>query len=350
MAEAHLVVEDLRTYLYTRWGVTKAVDGVSLTIPEREAFGLVGESGSGKSMLALSLMRLVPRPAARIVSGKVLLRGEDLLAMSGREMARVRGSRISMILQDPMTSLDPLFTVGQQIWETPRLRQNYPGKRLVERARELLQMVRIPDPQSRLRNYPHQMSGGMRQRVLGAIALAGEAPFLIADEPTTSLDVTTQAAYLRLLKDLQRDIGLTMLFITHDFGVVARMCDRVGVMYAGKLVEVAAVRSLLRVPKHPYTKALIHAVPAVNKKAERLTSIPGQPPALHMLPPGCPFAPRCPEADEHCTQEYPPTIETPDGHSVNCWRVIEQYSGAGSRPDGRRGVGAAAPSPGDGPA
>ena len=320
----HLQIKDLRTHLFTRWGVVKAVDGVTLDIREREAFGLVGESGSGKTMLAMSITGLIPKPAGRFVSGEILLDGEDLLKKSPREMRKVRGSKIGVVLQDPMTSLDPVFTIGKQIQESLQIDRKWGKADLGQRPKQLLQQVRIPEPEARLKSYPHQMSGGMRQRVLGAIALSREPSFLIADEPTTSLDVTTQAAYLRLLKDLQRDAGLTILLITHDFGVVARFCDRVGVMYAGKLVETGDVRKIFRDPQHPYTRALMESVPKADQDVVRLPSIEGQPPALHMLPPGCPFAPRCPLVDAKCEAEYPPTITNSDGHTVDCWRHVEQ--------------------------
>ncbi|MDO8672138.1 MAG: ABC transporter ATP-binding protein, partial [Dehalococcoidia bacterium] len=243
-----LEVKNLQTYLYTRWGVVKAVDGVSLTLRDGECFGLVGESGSGKTMLGLSLIRLLPKPAGRIVGGQVLLGGKDLVTKTEAEMREVRGRRISMVLQDPMTALDPIFTVGKQLSETITIDGDMQGPAIVERATELLKMVRIPAPAERLAAYPFQMSGGMRQRVVGAVALAREPSIIIADEPTTSLDVTTQANYLRLLKRLQERLNLTMIFITHDFGIVARVCHRVGVMYAGKLVEVGDVEEIFDNP------------------------------------------------------------------------------------------------------
>lgn len=323
MSIKHLEVKNLKTYLYTRWGVVKAVDEVSLSLQEREAFGLVGESGSGKSMFCYSLLRLVPKPAARIVAGQILLQGEDLLTKSESEMRKIRGSQISMIPQDPMTSLDPVFTVGKQLAETIGLQGDLKGQSVWDRGRELLKMVRIPAPERCLKSYPHQLSGGMRQRVLGAIAISRQPHLLLADEPTTSLDVTTQAAYLRLLKDLQEQIGLTLLFVTHDFGIVARLCHRVGIMYAGKLVEVADVREIFNNPLHPYTKALIESVPKHEERCERLTSIPGQPPALYQLPLGCVFYQRCAMSDDRCDkEEYPPEVQVGEGHWVSCWRHI----------------------------
>ena len=247
-----LEVQDLRTHFFTRTGVVKAVDGVSFSLHPGETLGIVGESGCGKSMTALSIMGLVPQPAGRIVGGQVLLEGEDLLQMSTREMQQIRGREICMILQDPMTSLNPVYTVGNQLMETLRMAK-VGLKGLRDRAIEALARVNIASPESRMANFPHQMSGGMRQRVVGAIALAGVPKVLIADEATTSLDATIQLQYLQLLKDLQAETGLAIIFITHDFGVVAKMCDRVAVMYAGRIVESADVRSLFNNPSHPYT-------------------------------------------------------------------------------------------------
>jgi oligopeptide/dipeptide ABC transporter ATP-binding protein len=322
-----LEVKDLRTWFFTRWGVVKAVDGVSFTLGASETLGLVGESGCGKSMTALSILRLQPRPAGRIVGGQVLLQGEDLLQKSEREMRRIRGRQISMILQDPMQSLNPVFSVGEQIAEALRIHQGLEGPTLWEQAREMLRRVKIPSPELRLRAYPHQMSGGMRQRVVGAISLACRPAILIADEPTTSLDVTIQAQYLRLLKGLQEEMGLALIFITHDFGIVAKMCDRVAVMYAGRIVESAEVRELFNHPRHPYTVALLNSVPRLETKIERLSSIEGQPPPLYDLPPGCPFAPRCPHARDRCRDEYPPEVAVADGHRVNCWMPAEGWDG-----------------------
>jgi oligopeptide/dipeptide ABC transporter ATP-binding protein len=327
MGHPLLEVKDLQTYFFTRWGVVKAVDRVSFALSEGESLGIVGESGCGKSVTALSILRLVPQPAGRIVGGEILLDGEDLLGKSAREMRRVRGSRISMILQDPMSSLNPVFTVGEQIAEALRIHQGLRGPGLWEQAREMLGLVKIPSPELRLRAYPHQMSGGMRQRVVGAIALSCRPGILIADEPTTSLDVTIQAQYLRLLKGLQREMGLALIFITHDFGIVARMCDRVAVMYAGRIVESAGVRELFNRPRHPYTVALLNSVPRLERKVERLVSIEGQPPPLYDLPPGCPFAPRCAHAREVCRREYPAEAAVADGHRASCWKVVEGWDG-----------------------
>ena len=322
-----LDVRDLHTYLYTRWGVVRAVDGVSFSVSEGETLGLVGESGSGKTMTALSLLRLLPEPAARIVKGRILLEGDDLLAKSERERRKVRGRRISMILQDPQTSLNPVFTAGAQLVEALKIHQHVDGEKdLWQRAEDALRRVRVAAPEQRLRDYPHQMSGGMKQRVVGAIALAGEPRVLIADEPTTALDATIQLQYLTLLKDIQSRTRLAMLFITHDFGIVARMCDRVAVMYAGRIVESGPVRALFRTPRHPYTEALMASVPKMDASVGRLPSIDGQPPALHRLPAGCRFAPRCRYTEDRCRREYPPTFVVGPAHEAACWRAEPSQS------------------------
>jgi len=317
-----LEVNDLKTYFFTRWGTVKAVDGVSFSLKEGESFGLVGESGCGKSVTCLSILRLVPQPAGRIVGGQILMQGEDLLKKSDGEMAKVRGAKISMILQDPMTSLNPVFTIGNQVGEAIKLHQGLRGRSLWERARKILDMVRISSPEQRLRNYPHELSGGMRQRVVGAIALSCEPRLLIADEPTTSLDATIQVQFLRLLGELQQRTGLTLIFVTHDFGVVARMCSRVAVMYAGKIVEMAEVRELFNNPAHPYTEALMNSVPKIEEKMERLCSVEGEPPHLYDIPPGCAFVPRCSCASDNCREQYPPMIEIRDKHWVRCQKYV----------------------------
>jgi oligopeptide/dipeptide ABC transporter ATP-binding protein len=316
-----LDVRDLHAHLQTRWGVVRAVDGVSFSVRAGETLGLVGESGSGKTMTALSLLRLLPRPAGRIVSGQILLEGDDLVTKSEREMRRVRGRRISMILQDPQTSLNPVFTVGHQIVEALRMQGREPRDRLWRKAAEALHRVKVPAADERLRAFPHQMSGGMKQRVVGAIALACEPRLLIADEPTTALDVTIQLQYLTLLKDVQERMRLALLFITHDFGIVARICDRVAVMYAGRIVEQGPVRSLFTSPAHPYTQALMASVPRMEARVDRLPSIEGQPPALHRLPAGCRFAPRCRHVAERCRREHPPTFGVGPAHEAACWRA-----------------------------
>jgi oligopeptide/dipeptide ABC transporter ATP-binding protein len=316
-----LDVRDLHTYLHTRWGVVRAVDGVSFSVREGETLGLVGESGSGKTMTALSVLRLVPGPAGRIVKGQILLEGEDLVTKSESQMRKVRGHRISMILQDPQTSLNPVFTAGDQLVEALRVQHEDSRANLRRRAEDALRRVRVAAPEQRMRDYPHQMSGGMKQRVVGAIALAGEPRVLIADEPTTALDATIQLQYLTLLKDIQSRTRLAMLFITHDFGIVARMCDRVAVMYAGRIVESGPVRALFRTPRHPYTEALMASVPRMDASVARLPSIEGQPPALHRLPAGCRFAARCRYAEDRCRREYPPTFPVGPAHEAACWRA-----------------------------
>jgi oligopeptide/dipeptide ABC transporter ATP-binding protein len=317
-----LEVEDLHTYIFTRWGTVKAVDGVSFSLREGEALGVVGESGCGKTMTALSLLRLVPRPAARIVKGAIRLGGENLVDKTEREMRDIRGRRISMILQDPQTSLNPVFTIGNQLIEAVKIHHHRDGRRsLVRRAIDSLKQVRVAAPDRRVQDYPHQMSGGMKQRVVGAIAISCEPRVIIADEPTTSLDVTIQAQYLRLLREIQEETNLSLIFITHDFGIVAKMCDRVIVMYAGRIVESGPTRSIFNRPSHPYTQALLSSVPSMDEDVERLYSITGQPPALWDLPPGCRFAARCPYADDRCRHEYPPAFTIDEGHTAACWRL-----------------------------
>jgi oligopeptide/dipeptide ABC transporter ATP-binding protein len=320
MAQPVLEVKQLQTYFFSAQGtrVVKAVDGVSFTLNEGETLGVVGESGSGKTVTSMSLLRLLP-PAARIVGGEVWFQGENLLTKSEREMRDLRGSQLTMILQDPMMSLNPLFTIGEQIAEPLRIHRHMRGAKLVERIKELLRGVRIPSPEVRLREYPHQMSGGMRQRIVGAIGISCEPKLLIADEPTTSLDVTIQAQYLNLLKDIQQRSRLAMIFITHNIGIVAKMCDNVGVMYAGKLVERAPVRTIFNQPAHPYTEALLQAVPKLTDRSKRLWSIEGQPPDLANPPTGCPFNPRCPHAEDRCRREVPPEFQVGENHYTRCW-------------------------------
>ncbi len=320
-----LQVEDLRTHFFTRTGVVKAVDGVSFDLKEGETLGIVGESGSGKSMTALSIMRLVPEPGGRIVGGRILFDGQDLVELNGSDMSDIRGRDICMILQDPMTSLNPVLSVGDQLTETYRTDASGPARAIWERAVELLQMVRIPAPEIRMRAFPHQMSGGMRQRVVGAIAISRSPKVLIADEPTTSLDATIQLQYLRLLKDIQAETGAAIIFITHDFGIVARMCDRVAVMYAGKIVEIADVEDLFYRPQHPYTQALLGSVPDLEEDVEWLTSIHGQPPNLDNMPTGCSFQPRCEYAFEKCEEEYPPEYLVGNKHIARCWRLDDDH-------------------------
>jgi len=316
---ALLEVQDLRMHIFARRGVVKAVDGVSFSVDEGETFGLVGESGCGKTMTCLSILKLVPQPGGRIVDGRIIFDGEDIVPKSEREMRRIRGRRISMILQDPMTSLNPAYTIGDQVGEAILIHQKMKRRTLRERVIEALRLVKIPAAEMRLRDYPHQMSGGMRQRVTGAIALGTEPSLLIADEPTTSLDVTIQAQYLNLLKEVQLRARVAMIFVTHDLGIVARICDKVAVMYAGRIVEEAGTRELFNNPRHPYTAALMGCLPKLEAGQERLASIPGQPPELSDLPTGCSFAPRCPESMDICSHEYPRETAVSDGHRVNCW-------------------------------
>ena len=317
--EPVLKVEDLQTYFFTRNGIVKAVDGISFELQRGETLGIVGESGSGKSMTAWSILGLVPKPAGRIVGGRILYLGENLLEKSDREMHKIRGSGICMVMQDPLTSLNPVFNIGNQILECLRMNPDLPQSSLREQATNLLARVRIPAPETRLAAFPHQMSGGMRQRVVGAIAVSRAPNLLIADEPTTSLDATIQLQYLRMLKDIQAQTGAAIIFITHDFGIVARMCDRVAVMYAGKIVEQSDVMQLFDNPAHPYTEALLQSVPDLDTNVDLLPSIEGQPPSLDNLPEGCSFAPRCPYVFEKCS-EYPPEFSIEANQVARCWR------------------------------
>jgi len=313
-------VRGLTTYFYGHRGSIKAVDGIDFSVEQGMALGLVGESGCGKSITCLSILRLVPEPG-RIERGEILVKGEDLNKKSEEEMRQIRGKHISMILQDPMSSLNPAYSIGEQVAEAIRLHQGLRGRSLWERVLEILKLVRIPSAESRMHDYPHMFSGGMRQRAAGAIAMSCEPDLLIADEPTTSLDVTTQAIYLRLLKNIQKKSGLAMIFITHDFGIVAKMCDQVAVMYAGKIIENAPVREIFNNPRHPYTRALMDSVPKLEKKVTRLFNIPGQPPSLYEVPAGCAFKPRCPSVDGTCiSKEFPPIGEVGKGHEVRCWK------------------------------
>jgi len=321
--ETVLTVEDLRTYFTTRWGTVKAVDGISFDLRKGETLGIVGESGCGKSVTMLSLMRLIPIPPGRIVSGSITLDGEDLVQISEQEMAEIRGSKIALIIQDPMTSLNPVFSIGDQVEEAIKIHQDLPKRSIMQGALDVLRKVNIPAAESRVKDYPHQMSGGMRQRVVGAIGISCQPQVLIADEPTTSLDVTIQAQYLKLLKDIQKDSDLSLIFITHDFGIVAKMCDRVAVMYAGRIVEHGSVRDIFNNPSHPYTEALLSSVPKMDRDVERLFSIEGQPPPLHDLPVGCAFADRCPVVMDKCREQYPDSFTVSDSHIASCWRVSE---------------------------
>ncbi len=315
-----LAVRHLSTHYVSARGtrVTRAVEDVSLTLDEGETLGIVGESGSGKTTLALSLLRLLP-PATRIVSGEINFEGEDLMQKSPVEMRRIRGKRIAMILQDPMASLNPLFTVGDQVAEPIRVHEGASRGSAWSRALGLLKAVRISAPETRVREYPHQMSGGMRQRIVGAIAISCEPRLLIADEPTTSLDLTIQAQYLNLLRDLQRAHNLALIFITHNLGIVAKMCDQVAVMYGGRLVESGPVGRIYNAPAHPYTQALLESIPRLGDSRKRLTAIDGQPPDPAAFPRGCAFHPRCPKVMDRCREEAPPEVRVADAHTSRCW-------------------------------
>ncbi len=318
-----LDVRNLQTNFLTRGGVVRAVDGVSWDVAEGETVALVGESGCGKSVTALSIMRLVAPPAGRIVGGQVLFKGRDLLTLGEEAMRRVRGREIGMVFQEPMTSLNPVLTIGRQVTEGLEIHLGLSTADARRRAEELLVMVGISDPARRLKQYPHQFSGGMRQRMMIAMALACNPSLVLADEPTTVLDVTIQAQILELMKDLARRLGVAMLIITHNLGVVARYADRVNVMYAGKIVERGTARAIYSAPRHPYTLGLLRSVPRLDEpRRARLAPIEGQPPDLTRLPPGCAFAPRCGFRVERCAREVPPlTAVDGTGHVSACWEA-----------------------------
>ena len=330
--EPLLMVDDLRTYFDLRHGVVKAVDGVSFSLAPQETLAIVGESGCGKSITALSLMRLVPDPPGRIAGGSVKLAGIDLLALDEEAMRAVRGKDIAMVFQEPMTSLNPVLTIGSQIAEAVLLHENVSRAQAWAKAVEMLRITRIPEPEQRAKEYPHQLSGGMRQRAMIAMALACHPKVLIADEPTTALDVTIQAQILDLIVDLQHRLGTAVIFITHDLGVVAEMAKRVIVMYAGRKVEEAPVEELFARPQHPYTHGLMASIPRLplmrgktESKSDRLREIPGMVPALSNLPDGCVFAPRCAHAEDRCRNRYPDYEEKRPGHWAACWRSRELY-------------------------
>ena len=319
-----LEVKNLTTYFFTQDGVVKAVDGISYYLEEGETLGIVGESGCGKSVSALSIMRLVADPPGRTVAGEVFFEGEDILKVDDSEMRRIRGNRIAMVFQEPMTSLNPVLTIGRQLTETLELHQHMNKNQARDRAAELLNMVGIPDSMRRLKDYPHQFSGGMRQRVMIAMALSCGPKLIIADEPTTALDVTIQAQILELMQDLSTELGTAMIIITHNLGVVARYARRVNVMYAGKIIETGTAKEIYANPRHPYTLGLLNSVPrldAIDKV--KLDPIEGLPPDLIDLPPGCSFAPRCKFAYEKCLQEEPVLTEVSDQHHSACWRAHE---------------------------
>lgn len=315
-----LEVKDLRTQFRTQDGVVNAVNGISFTLDEGESLGIVGESGCGKSVSSLSIMRLIPQPPGKIVGGQVLFQGRDLLKISEDEMRRVRGKDIAMIFQDPMTSLNPVLTIARQLTEALELHLGMDGHASRRRAIELLDMVGIPSAKSRIDDYPHQFSGGMRQRVMIAMALSCNPKLLIADEPTTALDVTIQAQILDLIKTLRKELGTAVILITHDLGVVAGVCDKINVMYAGYIVESAPAGELFKDPRHPYTLGLLRSIPKINEvRKEKLIPIEGLPPDLIDLPPGCPFAPRCPYKVDQSLEENPKLEPVTRGHHVACW-------------------------------
>ena len=329
-AEKRVVLEvrNLRTALYSRKQTAYAVDGVSFTLREGETLGIVGESGSGKTMTARSIMMLPPEPAAEIVGGEIYLDGEDILKLSKSERRLVRGRKIAIILQDPQTSLNPVFSIGNQLTEVIRSREgaHLTPEAVKLRAITILRRMGVAAPERRVDDYPHQLSGGMKQRVVGGIAIESMPRVLIADEPTTALDVTIQAQYLRLLKEIQKDTGVSIIFITHDLGIVAQMCDKVAVMYGGRIVEQGTIREIFKHPAHPYTEALLNSIPRVERKVERLYAIEGQPPSMFSLPSGCHFEPRCPYAEDICRETYPPTFNSESGQVAACWRLQKQWS------------------------
>ena len=326
-----LEVRDLKTHFLTDAGIVKAVDGISFDLKQGETLGIVGESGCGKSVTNLSIMRLIPSPPGKIVGGEIFFEGQDILKLSESELRHIRGNMISMIFQDPMTSLNPFLKISTQMIETICIHQDISKKAALEKSIDMLNLVGIPDAKSRIHNYPHQFSGGMRQRVMIAMALSCEAKILIADEPTTALDVTIQAQILELIQKLSRQLNTSVIIITHDLGVVAGMCDNVCVMYAGKIVEKAKTEDLYAHPAHPYTFGLIQSVPRLDKaKNGRLFSIEGQPPNVIDLPPCCPFHPRCEKAMDVCRTQYPPTKNLGEHHEVSCWLYTDDQE----RPNG----------------
>jgi oligopeptide/dipeptide ABC transporter ATP-binding protein len=316
---ALLNVRDLSVRIPQENDSITLVDSVTFRVESQETLGIVGESGSGKSTTGLALIRLTPPQSLPLTTGSAQFDNREILTMNDKELRALRGRSISMILQDPMTSLNPAFTIGQQIEEVFAIHFRSSKRERREQAIEALRRVRIPSPELRIDDYPHQLSGGMKQRVVGAIALACQPRLLIADEPTTSLDVTIQAQYLALLKELQRELKMAMIFITHDFGVVAAMCDRVCVLYAGQIIETGPVSTILSKPAHWYTAALVASVPRLNSKAERLVSISGSPPSVHERSGGCRFAERCPRVESKCSERAPPSMDVGLNHTAACW-------------------------------
>ena len=315
-----LQVKDLKTYFYTDDGVIKAVDGVDFAIKRGETLGMVGESGCGKSITSLSILRLIQEPPGKIVSGEIWFKGEELLKKNPEEMRKIRGNKISMIFQEPMTSLNPVYTIGEQISETIRFHQKLDKKKALKKTIELLKLVSLPFPETRVHDYPHELSGGQRQRVMIAMALSCKPDLLIADEPTTALDVTIQAQILELIKKLKDEIGMSILMITHDLGVIAEVSDNVIVVYAGKVLEYADVKTIFCNPRHPYTIALQNSIPLIsNRPGKKLEAIQGEIPDPLALPSGCKFYPRCKFAIDLCRQEEPELEKIEDNHFVRCW-------------------------------
>ncbi|MBI4061921.1 MAG: ABC transporter ATP-binding protein [Elusimicrobia bacterium] len=331
MSEPVLSVRGLRTHFITRERTVKAVDGVAYDLHPGKTLAVVGESGSGKSVHALSILRLLPEPPAKVVGGEILFQGRDLLKMGREEMREIRGNRIAMIFQEPMTSLNPVLRIGEQIAEAVVLHQGLSRAKAWTKAVDLLKKVGIPHPEERVHDYPHQFSGGMRQRAMIAIALSCEPDVLIADEPTTALDVTIQAQILELMKDLQREYHMAIVLITHNIGVVAEMADDVVVMYAGRPVESAPIGALFKSPKHPYTKGLLNSVPSIYERKERLEAISGQPPDLSGGFVGCPFEPRCGCARPRCKTDDPPQFHLAGGRMSNCWESEGETTGSSHR-------------------
>jgi len=326
-----LEVKDLRTYFQTEDGLVKAVDGISFNLKRGETLGIVGESGSGKSVTNLSIIRLVPDPPGKIVSGEVFFDGQDLLLLSNESIRRIRGRRIAMIFQDPMTSLNPFLKISRQLMEMTQLHLGHSREQAHEHAVKMLETVGIPDARERADNYPHEFSGGMRQRVMIAMALSCEPELIIADEPTTALDVTIQAQILELIKRLKQETGTSVILITHDLGVVAGMADHVIVMYAGKIFEQARTTELFATPGNPYTKGLLRSVPDPSAEQGKLYQIPGLPPDVAHLGPGCPFAPRCDRAEEICHREFPPFVQLNADHCSLCHFAEEVFAESGGK-------------------
>ncbi len=322
-----LEVKNLQTYFYSSEGVAKAVDGVSFTLHKGETLGIVGESGCGKSMTSLSLLRLVPSPPGKIINGEILLNNTDLMKLSEEELRKIRGNKISMIFQEPMTSLNPVLTVGEQIAETIRLHQGLSRKEAWQQAVEMIRLVGIPAPEKRAKQEPYQLSGGMRQRIMIAMALACTPDVLIADEPTTALDVTIQAQIIDIIRNLQQQLGMSIIFITHDLGVVAEICDKIAVMYAGQVVEEGSTDSLFEKPLHPYTKGLIQSLPKLYEDQEELSTIHGTVPSPYHYPNGCRYAERCPLATELCRVQQPELITVESDKKVRCWMYSEKWQG-----------------------